>query len=310
MTFYSISEPRVSVLMPAFNSEKTIAASIRSALLQTMPDLEIIAVDDASTDTTAEIVDSFAKSDSRVRLIRLERNVGCAAARQIALEGARAAWICALDADDGWVPDHLEVCLSLALDNGIFIADETVAGRPSGDTGLLVPDALSRTHPHVEELPDFCSYLKLGMDVKPLFPRHTLERLGEGKLFPAWASGGEWAYAIAKLFAMGLKGKLLRRPGNLYRVSGRHNSSTLRAIREQLVVNEYLSSADHVSESAKDILRNQRPSIRRRLGVAALRERRYGAFLHYLARDPAVFYTLPASAYRYLLRQVRWRVGR
>jgi teichuronic acid biosynthesis glycosyltransferase TuaG len=100
--------PLVSIIMPAFNAERFIAESIRSALAQTFGDFELLVVDDASTDQTCLIVAELARSDSRIRLLRVERNSGPAAARNRAIEVASGRYISFLDSDDRWLAHKLE----------------------------------------------------------------------------------------------------------------------------------------------------------------------------------------------------------
>lgn len=97
----------VSVVIPAYNAEPFIASAIDSACAQTYRDLEVVVVDDGSSDRTAEIVRAIAKRDSRVRLIR-QIHQGVAAARNRAIRESRGDYIAPLDADDIWFPRKLE----------------------------------------------------------------------------------------------------------------------------------------------------------------------------------------------------------
>jgi succinoglycan biosynthesis protein ExoO len=104
--------PVVSVIVSAQNESAFIQKSINSVLTQTMDNLELIVVDDASTDGTAEIVSSV--DDSRVRLLRNDRPRHISWSRNRAIDVARGAWIAILDADDWFLPPRLEKLLSLA----------------------------------------------------------------------------------------------------------------------------------------------------------------------------------------------------
>ena len=117
------SRPLVSVVIPAYNSGRTIRATVESALDQTVGDLEVIVVDDGSQDETVPVVKAI--EDPRVRLVRLP-NGGAAAARNTGILEARGRWVALLDSDDLWVPDKLERQL-LVLD-----ADPTVLAVQSG----------------------------------------------------------------------------------------------------------------------------------------------------------------------------------
>ncbi|MFP5520690.1 MAG: glycosyltransferase family 2 protein [Bdellovibrionia bacterium] len=99
--YNEVNQNLVSVIMPAFNSEKTIAQSINSVLKQTYKEIELIIVDDFSSDRTVEIISSF--NDSRLRLVKNVTNVGAAVARNYGIEMAKGRYISFLDADDVWL---------------------------------------------------------------------------------------------------------------------------------------------------------------------------------------------------------------
>jgi succinoglycan biosynthesis protein ExoO len=107
---------RVSIIVAAYNVEAFIARAVESATAQTMPDLEILVVDDASNDMTAQIVATMAEKDRRIRLLRQETNRGPSAARNHAISEAMGAWIAILDADDAWLPERLERLLAIAAE--------------------------------------------------------------------------------------------------------------------------------------------------------------------------------------------------
>jgi hypothetical protein len=127
--------PRISVVMPAYQVQTTIEAAIRSVLAQTMPDFELIIVDDGSTDATAAIAKNV--DDSRIRLIS-QANRGLAGARNTGIKAARARYIALLDSDDLFLPDklamhyvHLESDPSIGVSYaGAILIDE--AGRDLG----------------------------------------------------------------------------------------------------------------------------------------------------------------------------------
>lgn len=98
----------VSVVIPCFNRAKMIADAVESALTQTRPALETLVIDDASTDGSAEIAER-----AGARVIRLGRNVGNAAARNVGIRAARGHAVASLDSDDVWEPNHLESVAAL-----------------------------------------------------------------------------------------------------------------------------------------------------------------------------------------------------
>lgn len=100
--------PKVSVIISAYQKAKYLPRALQSVLDQTCSALEVIVVDDGSTDSTKEIVDSFAKSDSRVRYI-YQDNQGPGGARNTGVREANFDWVALLDGDDAWLPNKLEV---------------------------------------------------------------------------------------------------------------------------------------------------------------------------------------------------------
>lgn len=98
----------VSVVMPAYNAEKTIAQSIQSVLCQTYKKLELIIVDDASTDRTLQIAITYAKQDPRIRIIENVGNLGVSCSRNHGVEASLGSLIAFLDSDDMWQSDKLE----------------------------------------------------------------------------------------------------------------------------------------------------------------------------------------------------------
>jgi len=101
--------PEVSVITPAYNAARFLDEAIRSVRAQTFPSWEMIVVDDDSNDETATIVERWAASDPRIRLVRQSPNQGAAAARNRALAEARGQFVAFLDSDDLWRPEKLEV---------------------------------------------------------------------------------------------------------------------------------------------------------------------------------------------------------
>ena len=106
--------PRVSIIIPVFNRDELIVRCVQSVQAQTLTDLEIIVVDDASTDRTAQVVASLAARDPRIRLVRCERNIGPGMARNRGIASSSGAWVALLDSDDEYHPDRLRCLLETA----------------------------------------------------------------------------------------------------------------------------------------------------------------------------------------------------
>ncbi|MBA4321165.1 MAG: glycosyl transferase, partial [Flavobacterium sp.] len=101
------NEPKISVLMPAYNAEKYIAEAIESILNQTFKDFEFIIVDDCSTDKTWEIIQEYTKKDERIVALKNEKNLGIAGNRNKLIGMAKGKYIVWQDADDISFPERL-----------------------------------------------------------------------------------------------------------------------------------------------------------------------------------------------------------
>lgn len=141
--------PLVSVIVPAFNAEAFIEATLASAIDQSLRDIEIIVIDDVSRDRTPEIVAKAAMRDPRIRLIRQAHNGGPSAARNAGIALARAPWIALLDSDDRYEPDRLERMVScaerhdadLVSDNLLLVPEDRPAdAHPMIPAGILADE--------------------------------------------------------------------------------------------------------------------------------------------------------------------------
>ena len=132
---------KVTVLIAAYNCADFVSRAVESALAQTGVDLEILLVNDASTDGTQAVIEAFAASDPRIRALRLETNGGPSAARNLGLDQATGSWIAILDADDAFAPERLKTLVAVAeafdadivADNFCFFAVQTEAVSPSAN---------------------------------------------------------------------------------------------------------------------------------------------------------------------------------
>jgi succinoglycan biosynthesis protein ExoO len=140
----SAEHPDVTFLVAAFNVAAFIEEAVCSALGQKGVSVEVIVVDDASSDGTADVVERLAAADSRVVLIKQNRNAGPGAARNAALKRARGRWIAVLDGDDYVLPERASTLLACAeATGGDIVGDNfervSIDGKPTGR--LLFPPA-------------------------------------------------------------------------------------------------------------------------------------------------------------------------
>ena len=105
--------PEVSVIIPVYNSEKYVEKCICSVMAQTLPELEIIIINDGSTDESGRILRELAQKDSRIVLLEQE-NQGVAAARNQGVEKATGKYLTFVDGDDYLQEDYIELMYNLA----------------------------------------------------------------------------------------------------------------------------------------------------------------------------------------------------
>lgn len=113
--------PLVSVIMPAYNAEPFIEEAIRSVLTQSISDLELIVIDDGSSDRTREIITAFANQDRRICFVCNPQNIGVAKTRNRGLEMFRGKYVAFLDSDDYWESNMLEKMIVRAEETGADI---------------------------------------------------------------------------------------------------------------------------------------------------------------------------------------------
>ncbi|WP_254808245.1 glycosyltransferase family 2 protein [Natronosalvus amylolyticus] len=139
--------PRVSVIIPTYNRAETLSRAIDSALEQTVDDLEVVVVDDGSTDETQSVLAGY--DDSRVRPIVHATNRGANVARNTGIEYARGEYIAFLDSDDTWHPEKLERQLETLADRsevwvGTYCDSTFELSGPAGPIQSFVASVLAR----------------------------------------------------------------------------------------------------------------------------------------------------------------------
>lgn len=173
--------PRVSVIVPVFNAEQYLGACLDSLLAQTLSDIEIVCVDDGSSDSSVDILRSYAARDNRVTVLS-QANAGAAAARNRGLEMARGEYVLFVDADDFVAPTLLAEVIAVAAgsdaDICIFGFDNYYSG-----SGQYVPanyylrkDALPEARPFsFHDVPDQIFRVTTPSLWNKLFRREFLE---------------------------------------------------------------------------------------------------------------------------------------
>jgi succinoglycan biosynthesis protein ExoO len=212
--------PSITVLIAAYNAEGFVGRAVASALTQSLAPLEVLVVDDASTDDTVAVVRQLAGADSRVRLITLPQNGGPSAARNAGLDAARGEWVAVLDADDAFMPQRLQTMLSYAVESGAdIVVDNFRSYKPAtnsigpavldeGAENSLIPfaDFLARARPLRGEA-------DWGL-LKPIFRQAFLQE--HGLRYPLASRHGEDFLFMVDAFAHGARYALVREAGYLY----------------------------------------------------------------------------------------------
>jgi succinoglycan biosynthesis protein ExoO len=237
--------PRVSVIIPAFNAEMFIERCLRSASNQTLKPIEIIVIDDASTDGTSAVVSKLAREIREIRLIHLGGNAGPSKARNTGISVATGDWVAVLDADDAMKPQRLQVLWDLA---------ERTSSQIVADNLTLYDAGASREvragfHSEVEEvwltpLTLFQSELyessSFGFGlVKPMFNRRTL--LDNELVYDESQRYGEDTALLASCLLKGLSCVISSEPNYIYttrigELSGKLSSFSRSSPRFDLIV--------------------------------------------------------------------------
>ena len=108
--------PKITVIVPVYNTEKYLRRCVDSILAQTFTDFELLLVNDGSTDGSGAICDEYAQKDSRVRVFHKE-NGGVSSARNIGIDNAQGDWITFIDSDDRIEQRHLYLLYEARTEN-------------------------------------------------------------------------------------------------------------------------------------------------------------------------------------------------
>ena len=220
MTDYGsgVNSRSVTVLIAAYNAEAFIERAVKSALNQTYAPLEVLVVDDCSTDNTLSVLEFLAKQDDRIRILRQEQNEGPSVVRNRGIADARGDYVAVLDADDAFEPQRLE-CIMKIADDADIISDDFAYYNPATDTVGSPANAFADTvttlgiHEFIERARPFQKAPDLGL-LKPIFRRKYLLDRDIG--YPEHIRHGEDFHLIAELLLSGAKYLVSNNVGYLY----------------------------------------------------------------------------------------------
>lgn len=189
--------PDISVVIAAYNARDFVHMAVASATAQDAPGMavEVIIIDDASTDDTLAVARALAEEDGRVRVVALADNGGPSAARNAGLDAARGTWIAVLDADDAFEDGHLGKLVERARATGadIVLANLRFHDRANGDNR---PGDLGPGHGQpgytaaqfVDRAQPMTGHVDWGL-LKPLFRKSFMDR--EAIRYPLFSRHGE-----------------------------------------------------------------------------------------------------------------------
>ena len=256
----------VSIVIAAWNAQGFILTAINSALSQKGVSVEVIVVDDASTDNTCNVVESI--SDFRVKLLRSEINGGPGAARNIGFAEARGKWIAVLDSDDSMNQNRLKNMLSEApegadvlIDNFCELNSDGVISGPFYSNTELPLGKLNLSF-FIKTNLVFTSVKSTGY-VKPLFKNefvknHCIKYWPEVKI-------GEDYYFLASCLAYGATVEVLEQAGYIYTIRDDSISSKLEVkhVDKLLDFDERFVQEYHLSDLELSAQKNRHKNLKR-----------------------------------------------
>ncbi|HVI33299.1 glycosyltransferase family 2 protein [Phenylobacterium sp.] len=266
--------PTVSVVTANYNGARYLAEAVRSVLGQTLASLELIVVDDRSTDDSLQVIEAAAEGDPRVRVFVQPQNGGPGAARNRALAEARGAWIAVFDSDDLMAPDRLERMVARAEADGadMVVDNLTVFQDGSAEPGRPFLAGKAWGEPRWIGLADYIDSARMyskrpGLGyLKPLFRAEALRTTRYREELRI----GEDYDLVLRLLAQGRTLRL--EPAALYRYR-KHGSSISHVMRRDHLVQMLAADA-----SLEGVMMGQPKEVRR---AFAARRRSLHAALAY-----------------------------
>ncbi len=171
--------PVISVIIPAYNAEKTICRSIDSALLENDINIEIVIINDCSSDSTENIIRNRYSEYKNVKLLNTRHNSGPSVARNVGIENATGNWVALLDADDWFARNRLSILHKKALEYDLdFIADSYYLCSPENPSPHSV--CFSRfSKPDSVKMMTGSLFVRHGLgSVKPIIRKEFLDNTG------------------------------------------------------------------------------------------------------------------------------------
>ncbi|KIQ04023.1 glycosyl transferase [Agrobacterium tumefaciens] len=297
MTEASI-QPDVTFVIAAYNSAATIVPAVQSALDQALVTLEVIVVDDKSSDATREIINAFTMNDPRVRLIALDENVGPGGARNAGIDAATGRWIAVLDSDDVILPARTSRMIARAEQTGATIAVDNLDvvymdDRPAEtmfEEAFLTQRGTLTLEDFIASNILFRSTFNFGY-MKPMFLREFLNT--QGLRFRTDLRIGEDYLLLASALAAGGSCAIEPTPGYVYNIREGSISRVLELHHVDAMMSadaDFLERYTLSPEATKAQTLRTRSLVEARnflLLVSSIKRRSIGDILKIAARNPA-----------------------
>ena len=232
-----------TILIAVMNGERTIEKAVISALSQTVKDIEVIVVDDGSSDSTSEILKRLESEDPRIKLVSHARNLGVSAARNTGLDLAQGEWVAILDADDSFELNRLErvMIAGESEDIDIVIDNLTLVEEGTGKREVAFPeewfdnDCLDIERLLVYDTPGKHNYRPIGFS-KPVIRRSVIEASSLSYNTRFWLA--EDFLFLAELLINGARARLINEPLYNYSVGSTSSVSSKNGACQNILVND------------------------------------------------------------------------
>jgi glycosyltransferase involved in cell wall biosynthesis len=273
--------PQFSVIIAAFNAERTIAAAVQAALSQTRSDLEVIVVDDGSKDETVRVVEQI--GDGRVRVLTQD-NSGPAVARNRGIAASRGKYVAFLDSDDLWLPRYLELAgaaLDQAANPGFAYTDAYAFDAASGK--VRRQSAMERMRPPVPPPSSEAEFLlellrRNFVYCSTTVPRSVLDHLGgydEGLVmcedYELWL----------RILTAGYRSVWVPGRNALYRLhTGQRHREELQPFIDALGMYAKVSRSSALTDAHREVIAGRRRTLERQLRIVQGDDRIGSTLLH------------------------------
>ncbi len=203
----------VSIVCPTYNRAAYLAEAVESVLKQSYKNIELIVVDDCSTDSTPILMEYFCKKDKRVKYIVNRHNEGISCARNIGIKASNGSYIAVMDSDDIMSPDRIKKSLAKLKDCDCVYSSYLQADENGKVYGMVTPKAPAQLN-----MPEILK--------SQMIPHVTM--VGKKKFFcykDDYRSNDDM-YLVAKMFSEGVKFKKIREPLMIVRYHQNSTSNT------------------------------------------------------------------------------------